>query len=483
VTTYVPHEPHPKQQAFLSLRCRVAGYGGAGGGGKSDALLMGALQGVGIPSYSALLLRNTYADLGRPGALLDRSHQWWDDTDAEWSERDKTWTFPEGGRVSFGYLEKLRDLDRYQSSEFQFIGFDESSLFKPFLIRSMFGRLRRTKTGFPPYFPLRARMATNPGGIAHKWLMSYFGIPKSAQVKRLERPIVTRDEFNRIKRVFIPAYAEDNPGLDVAGYLESLAELPEVRRMQLKEGLWVEDNTLLCYSNAATAPRVPHLPDGYTWHYVFGVDFGATKNYAISIYAFCDELPELYLVKSWKPKGVSNTSDLGALLTRLIESWHPMRIVGDHGALGAGYIDELRKRFAIPIQNAEKRDKRGYIELFNDALEYGGIIIVTGRSPLDREKRADDDTSGPNDDWYDEAEALIWEDERKLKEADGLPNHCCDSSLYAWREAKHYTTTQPKKPLITPADPLEQLVLERVQRERANIKRDGMRLPDLLRRR
>jgi hypothetical protein len=485
VKSYVPHEPHPKQQAFLRLRCRVAGYGGAGGGGKSDAQLMAALQGVGIPSYRALLLRNTYRDLALPGAIMDRAHEWWDDTDAEWSERDKTWTFPTGARISFGFLEHLRDLGRYQSTEVHYIGFDESSLFKPVLIKSMFGRLRRRKTGFPTNFPLRVRLTTNPGGIAHKWHMQYFGIPKSAQTKRLEKPIVTRDEFGKVQRVFIPAYVQDNPGLDVEGYLENLAELPKMRRMQLRDGLWVEDSTLLCYSNASMARTLPRLPDGYEWSYILGVDFGATKNYAMTIYAVCEELSELFMVKSWKPK-VSNTTDLGNLITRLIETWNFFRIVGDHGALGAGYIDELRKRFGIPIQNAEKKNKRGYIELFNDALEYGGVVIITGRNPLDRiDPSNDDDESrvGPCDEWFDEAEGLIWADERKLEEASGLANHCCDSSLYAWREAKHYTVTLPKRPLIVPADSIEKAVLERVTRERRGINRDGMRLPDLLRRR
>ena len=43
-TPYVPHDPTPKQLAYLMLPHREAFYGGAAGGGKSDALLMGALQ-------------------------------------------------------------------------------------------------------------------------------------------------------------------------------------------------------------------------------------------------------------------------------------------------------------------------------------------------------------------------------------------------------------------------------------------------------
>src|SRR6185295_14152306 len=65
-----------KQAAFLSLDCLEAGYGGAAGGGKSDAILAGALQYVDVPGYAALILRRTYAQLTLPDSIMDRAHQW-----------------------------------------------------------------------------------------------------------------------------------------------------------------------------------------------------------------------------------------------------------------------------------------------------------------------------------------------------------------------------------------------------------------------
>ena len=47
-TKYIPHVPTPKQSAFLLLNCKEAFYGGAAGGGKSDALLMCGLQYVDV---------------------------------------------------------------------------------------------------------------------------------------------------------------------------------------------------------------------------------------------------------------------------------------------------------------------------------------------------------------------------------------------------------------------------------------------------
>lgn len=75
---FVPHDPTPRQAAFLMLDCLEAFYGGAGGGGKSDALLMAALYYADIPGYNALIVRRSLADLAMPGALMDRAHEWLD---------------------------------------------------------------------------------------------------------------------------------------------------------------------------------------------------------------------------------------------------------------------------------------------------------------------------------------------------------------------------------------------------------------------
>ena len=58
------------------LTCREALFGGAAGGGKSDALLMAAVQYVDVPGYAAVLFRRTFADLALPGAAMSRAQEW-----------------------------------------------------------------------------------------------------------------------------------------------------------------------------------------------------------------------------------------------------------------------------------------------------------------------------------------------------------------------------------------------------------------------
>ena len=146
-------------------------YGGSSGGGKSSALLMAALQWVEVPGYAAILFRKSYQDLSLPGALMDRATEWLSGTPAKWHGQDKRWTFPSGATLSFGYLDNANDQYRYQSAEFQFIGFDELTQFDEQPYRYLFSRLRRLEGS---RIPVRIRAATNPGGRGHLWVRKRF---------------------------------------------------------------------------------------------------------------------------------------------------------------------------------------------------------------------------------------------------------------------------------------------------------------------
>ena len=232
---YVPHTPFVPQHVFLALDelgIEEALYGGAAGGGKSDALLTAALKYVDIPGYAALLLRKSYSDLALPGAIMDRSKEWLHETDARWSEVDKKWTFPTGATLSFGYLQSANDKYRYQGAEFQMVGFDELTQFDETDYRYLLSRLRRPSEGPLSHVPLRMRAATNPGGRGHRWVKRRF----IDQLSDPDDPVDTPTKARR--RVFIPAKLRDNPATDRAAYAEKLAGLDPQTRAQLLDGDW-----------------------------------------------------------------------------------------------------------------------------------------------------------------------------------------------------------------------------------------------------
>lgn len=232
VPRYVPHQPHPPQRAFLEVTSDEAFYGGAAGGGKSDALLMAALQYVDVPGYAALILRKTYADLALPGAIMDRAKQWLIGTDARWNDTEKRFTFPTGATLTFGYLQTANDRFRYQSAEFQFVGFDELTHFDEPDYRYLFSRLRKPSVGPLSKVPLRMRSASNPGGRGHKWV-------KRRLIERVPNPDDPEDTPEKCAgRIFIPARLDDNPSVDQDAYARQLAALDPQTRKQLLDGDW-----------------------------------------------------------------------------------------------------------------------------------------------------------------------------------------------------------------------------------------------------
>jgi len=224
-------EPTPKQSEFLAATEDEVLFGGAAGGGKSDAIVIDALgaafNGFKNPRYRALLIRRTFPQLRE---LIDRTRSIYPaiDPGATFKEADKAWEFSSGAKMIFGFCERDADVYQYQGQEFQWIGIDELGHFPTaFVYEYLTSRLRSPDKGLSCYM----RATCNPGP---KWIMQRFGITKSGQSSVVQLDI----EGRTFKRRFIPSFLSDNSHLEGTGYRERLLQLPDAQRQMLLDGRW-----------------------------------------------------------------------------------------------------------------------------------------------------------------------------------------------------------------------------------------------------
>lgn len=273
---WVPHQPTPRQKLWLDLvDCREALYGGAAGGGKTDAILMSHLRYFDVPGYSGLVVMRSYADLSKPKAAMDRAHDWLSGSGATWNGDKKQWRSPAGAILSFGYLETADDKHNYRSAEYQQITPDEVSRFDESSYTFLFSRLRRLKTANVPILMRPATNPPEPGEPGAAWVKQRF-LPEDWEPRMAESVTVYWKEGidargRVVTRAFVPARLEDNPFLDQEEYEESLSNLDAARYQALRQGDWDAVSRGNIYPTWTDGPNSHHVITWSEFEKVFGV--------------------------------------------------------------------------------------------------------------------------------------------------------------------------------------------------------------------
>lgn len=232
--------PTARQSEFLACGDFEVLYGGAAGGGKSDGLLVDALclahGGADNPRHRAVLFRRTFPELRD---LIDRSTALYPAIvpGARFHQTDRVWTFPSGAKVEFGYLQHDADRLHYRGRAWNYVGFDELTLWAtPVCYLYLFSRCRSTDPALPRY----VRATTNPDGPGQEWVRRRWGIDVEGGATAV--PVELADDatgtVTRIVRRFIPARLADNPHLSGTGYREVLLQLAPEDRAALLDGRW-----------------------------------------------------------------------------------------------------------------------------------------------------------------------------------------------------------------------------------------------------
>lgn len=226
-------KPTDKQNQVIQLPDSVfeALGGGAAGGGKTDLGLMipPIRQFTEHPKFKGLVIRRTYADLEKE--IVPRQHEWYGGMGATYNETKKVWTFPRGAKIQNGHAEREPDVRKYDTAEYNYIDWDESTHFTGF--QYLYLSISRCRSSSPD-LPAIVRSFTNPGNVGHSFFKTRFVDPWRAGGK------ILIDKVTKQKRIYIPFLGKDNPYLELndPGYLKRLEGLPEIEKKAKLYGDW-----------------------------------------------------------------------------------------------------------------------------------------------------------------------------------------------------------------------------------------------------
>jgi hypothetical protein len=191
------------QHALVNCPFREVFLGGARGGGKTDGVLGHWLikeQRYGA-AFNAIMLRKTATS---SEDAIERSKELYGPLGGRFNSARNVWRMPNGGRVSFGYLDGVQDANQYQGRNLTDVWVEEVGQYEsPAPIDRMFAALRSSK-GVPTQLVLTG----NPGGAGQHWLRERYHLAPFPKGPKVYERLLPNGETH--KYAVIPSRVTDN---------------------------------------------------------------------------------------------------------------------------------------------------------------------------------------------------------------------------------------------------------------------------------
>jgi hypothetical protein len=261
-------QPGP-QELFVTSPIFEVVYGGARGGGKTDAALGDwALHAKRYKQDAkGLFVRRTRIALE---PTIERAKAIFQPLGAVWHEQKSMFRWPGGAVLYFRYLDNDADADGYQGHDYTRVYVEELTQFpSPRPVDKLKATLR-SAAGVPCGF----RATCNPGGPGHSWV-------KARYIDAGAYRIITE---NGLQRVFIPARLSDNPKLDESDpqYRARLAQSGSAALVKAwLEGDWniIEGAFFDNWREERNVARPLPLPPD--WTRFTSLDWGSAKPFSV----------------------------------------------------------------------------------------------------------------------------------------------------------------------------------------------------------
>lgn len=264
------YKPFPKQLRFHQSTARNRLFGGAAGPGKSHAMRMEIIRLLlSAPGIEGAVFRRTFPELEssiiRPllSILPVGSYRYNE------GKHRLSIDHPDGppSSVLFSHAQYEKDVYKHQGGEYDFLGFDELTLFNEFQFQFLRGRLRTSK----PWVKTTLFATANPGNVGH------------AFVKRLWIDADRTAEENKESWEFIPATLYDNPILvaNDPAYVSRLESLPEDTKKGMLYGDWDAFQGQYFKEWRRDVHVIPAFRIPREWRRIIALDYGYSNPSAV----------------------------------------------------------------------------------------------------------------------------------------------------------------------------------------------------------
>lgn len=277
--------PQPRQSAYITCPYDDVLFGGARGGGKTDATVGTIIDHQHEYGRHANMItfRKTITELED---MIRRSLEILPPLGARWNEQKKKFTFPNGAEAKFRYLEREQDAMSYQGHNYTQVNFEElGNWATPRAIDLMYATLRSAYG-----VPCRMRATANPGGPGHQWVKERYIQPAPLGFQAIPIRLPSGRIFNRC---FIPSKLQDNlalmandPGYQDRLYLVGSAALVKA----WLEGDW--DAVEGAYFDGWNSDMIlPPFEVPRNWQRFRSFDWGYARPFSVGWWAVSDGNP------------------------------------------------------------------------------------------------------------------------------------------------------------------------------------------------
>jgi hypothetical protein len=324
---YLVHwEPNPGPQTDVLERLEdEILYGGARGGGKTDAGMVWMVEPnyISNPRYAGLVIRKNADDLSD---WIERATLMYRSVSGKVTGKPPVIRFPSGAYIRLGHLKDENAYEKYQGHEYHKILLEELTQIPN---EERYTKLVSSCRTTVPGLKAQVFCTANPGGPGHAWVKSRF--VDAAKNKTFYYEGVVNGKKIQKTRIFIPSRVEDTPQLieNDPGYVLFLDNLPEDLRRAWREGDW----TVFAGQFFSEWREAVHVIEPFqvpnSWDKVVAVDWGYDPHpYHVGWYAIS---PDKRVVKYREAQNTETSpEDLGKLIVK--NSKHDeniMFVVGD----------------------------------------------------------------------------------------------------------------------------------------------------------